>query len=164
MRRLSIRTLSALAAMTFVVATTGVAYAGSPNVVTAIKAQDKVISSTPGWNELNHLNLKKLPARSRAKRLSADFGKLAKAAARGISVVSKASTTSARQRQGKAFWIEGSREQTRSIRQLQSAFKDVVAGNRTAAKMQYRKGITTFVVGTVLDIKGDKLLGLPDTD
>jgi type IV secretory pathway TrbL component len=163
-RRLSIRTLSAFAAMSLVVAMTGVAQASSPNVVTAIKAQDKVISRTAGLKEFNHLDVKKLPARTRAKRLIADFGKLEKTAARGIAVVSKASTTSARQKQGKAFWIAGSREQTRAIRQLQSALKNVLAGDTTAAKTQYRKAIKTFLVGTILGIKGDKLLGLPDTD
>jgi hypothetical protein len=162
MRKLSIRTLSATTALALVAAMASVAHASQPNVTVAIKAQDKVINQSPGSADLNHL--KKLSTRAQAKKLVVDLTKLEKTAAHAITVVARSSTTSAQQQQGKADWLKGSREQDRGIRQLTVALKDVLAGNKTAAKAQSQKALKTLLAGTELGIKGDKLLGLPADD
>lgn len=162
MRTLGIRLISAGAALALIVGMAGVAQASAPNVVTAIKAQDKVIQRSPGWKELQHF--KKVTTRAQTKKFIADLGKLAKTASRAVNVVSKASTSSARQRQGKADWVKGSREQTRGIRQLRTALKDALAGKKAAAKKELHTALKTILAGTTLGMKGDKLLGLPTSD
>jgi hypothetical protein len=159
MRNLTIRCLALSAALALTGATAGAAQASSPNVVSAIKAQDKIINKAPAWKALNH----EPTSEAQVKKLISDLGSLEKLGAHAVAVVSRSSTTSAKQRQGKADWINGSREQDRGMLELGTALKDALAGN-AASVAEYNKGLDKIDAGTALGSKGDKLLGLPRDD
>ena len=140
---------------------TGTAQADQPNVVTAIKAQDKIMKQSPALKKINNLNG---TSKAQARKLVADLGKLEKLSEHAVSVVAKASTSDAKQRQGKQDWLKGTREQNRGLLQLRTALKSAIAGNKTAFKGEYTKALKTLISGAQLSAKGDKLLGLPTND
>jgi hypothetical protein len=159
MRNLSLRALSAGVALALTGGLAGAAQASPTNVVTAIKTQDEIITQTPGDKALRHLTVN---TRAQAKKLVVELGALEKTATHAVTVVSQSSTSSARQRQGKADWIRGSEEQNRAILELITAFKEALADNQ-AAKAEYTKATKLLAAGSALGAKGDKLLGLPTT-
>jgi hypothetical protein len=138
------------------------AHASSTDVVSAIKTANHVIDQTRGYKEL----IGKLTPKTKAQaeRIVGDFTELEKVADHQVDLVAQSSTSSAKQVQGKRDWVQGSREQDQGILQFRDAFKDVIEGNEAAFKRDFVKGSKTFVTGTKLGIKGDKLLGLPSTD
>ncbi len=162
MRTASKRVLSVGVAAVMAAGAASAAQASSTNVVTAIKAQDKIISKTIGYKELNGKIQAKTPAQ--ARRLITNLDKLEKISAHSVDIVAASTASSAKQREGKQDWIKGSREQNRGLLQLDAALKDVLDKKVAAFKREYPKAIKTFAAGTKLGIKGDKLLGLPITD
>ena len=160
MRNLTIRCLALSAALGLSAAIAGAAQASSPNVVSVIKAQDKILSKAPGWSAFSQ----QPTSAAGVKKLIADLDSLEKLGAHAIAVVSRSSTTSAKQRQGKADWLAGSREQDRALLGLGTALEDVLAGNGSASAAAYDKAIKLIDAGSALSAKGDKLLGLPSDD
>jgi hypothetical protein len=149
------------AVLVMIAGSAGVAHATTTNVVTAIKAQDKILKNSQGLKDLNHL---KVSSPAQIKKFVPDLTKLKNADAHAVTVVSTSSTTSPRQRQGKADWIKGSKEQIRGLLKVRSAFEDLLAGRKTAFKSDYVKGIKELEAGAHLGSRGDKLLGLPSAD
>jgi hypothetical protein len=160
MRNFTIRCLTLCAGLALTGAIAGAAQASSPNVVSAIKAQDKIISKAPAWKALKH----EPTSIAQVKKLISDIASLEKLGVHAVAVVSRSSTTSAKQRQGKADWINGSREQDRGLLELGTALKDALAGNGAGSAAEYTKGIAKVNAGTALGSKGDRLLGLPPND
>lgn len=159
MRNLTIRGIALGAALALAGTTAGVAQASQPNVVKAIRAQDKIIGKSPVWKALQN------PPTTAAgfEQLIAEVPALVKAGDHAIAVVSKSTTTSAKQRAGKQDWLKGSRQQLQGLNEAQTALTDLFAGNATTAQTELAKAVQDVAAGTKLSTKGDKLLGLPQS-
>jgi len=142
-------------------ASSGVAQAKSANVVTVIKAQDRLIKRSPAYKDLQHFNVN---TKTPAKKLVKSFSALKRETDHAATVVAAASTSSARQKRGQRDWVAGMREGARGIGQFDTAIKDLMAGKKAMAKREATKAEKTLKAGNALGSKGDKLLGLPTRD
>jgi hypothetical protein len=162
MRNVTSHCLSVAAALALTGSLAGAAQASSTNVVTAIKAQDRLVKRTPGFKTLNdNLNVKTVSA---AKKAVPVIEPLVKASARAVRVVAKASTSSAQQRQGKADWIKGSEEEDRGLLEYRTALEDLIEGKHSAFKAMDTKAQTLIGKGVTIGSKGDQLLGISIND
>lgn len=143
-------------------AASGSAAAAPRNVVAVIKAQDKIIHRMPADRYLNeHLNTSSKPV---AEKLAPELGQLYTASQHAVSLVATASTSNARQRQGKADWIKGSREDDRGLLQYRAALRDLIAVDQAAFKREKAISTKTIGAGLILSAKGDKLLRISIND
>ena len=77
-----------------------------------------------------------------------------------IAVVAKSTTSSARQRQGKARWITASKEQERGILEYRTALEALLAGKQAAFKTEHTRALNLIAASLVLSAKADHLLGI----
>jgi len=139
----------------------GIAQAKTTNVVQAIKTQDKVIKHSHAYKELQHFDA---TTKTQARTLLKSFSALRRKADHAATVVAAASTSSAQQKQGQRDWVDGVREVARGIGQFDTGIRDLIAGNKAAAKRELRKAERTVKAGNAIGTKGDRLLHLPTSD
>lgn len=140
----------------------GPALGSTANVVTAIKTQDALVRKMPGFKVYNaNLNVKTV---MQAKKVVPVIGPLERASARAVGVVEKASTSSAKQRQGKAEWITGAKEENHAALEYRTALQDLISGHRSAFKSEDAKAQTLIRKGVTLSVKADRLLGISIND
>ena len=60
--------------------------------------------------------------------------------------------------------MTGVRDTAHGISDIGVELQDVVAGNQTAARTMLAKALRLIGSGSLLESKGDKLLGLPTSD
>jgi hypothetical protein len=162
MRNVRSQCLSIAAALALTASLAGAAQASSTNVATAIKTQDRLVRRTPECKTFNaNLNVKTV---SKAKKVVPVIEPLEKAAARAVRVVAKASTSSARQRRGKADWIKGSEEVDRGMLEYRTALEDLIAGKQSAFKAIDARAQTLIDKGVTLSSNGDQLIGISIND
>ena len=131
MRNLRGRLLPRGAGLVVMCGTAGVAQAATPNVRTAIKTQDRIIRRSPEYAKLKNISIQ-TPAEAAPviKALGALHASLEHAA----TVVSKSSTTSARQRTGRGEWVAAARQLAHGLSQLQAALRDPNTATRRAPR------------------------------
>jgi hypothetical protein len=139
----------------------GVAQAATPNVTTAIKAQDKAVKNSAVFKSLKHV---KVSTPAQAKALIPKYKALQLKLDHAATVVSKAAATGAQQKQGQKDWVGGVRDLAQGIGFLDVALKDAIDGNGSAAKTELAKAQKALSAGDALGTKGDELLGLPTDD
>jgi len=151
------RAVSVIAACVVAGGAAGAAQAAT-SVTAAIKAQDKAVKNSAAFKSLKHVSAG-TPAQ--AKALIPKYKALQVKLDHAATVVSKASATGAKQKQGQKDWVDGVRELAQGIGMLDAALADAVKGNKAAAKSALTKAQKELVAGNNLGAKGDKLLGLP---
>ena len=130
--------LSIGAAVAIAVSVAATAHADSMNVVAAIKAQDAHVRHLPGYQTFEAgLNVKTV---SQAKKVVPVIGAIETASVHATHIVARASTSTAKQRQGQADWVKGSDEADQGISEYRTALKDLIAGNHSAFKNRRRQG------------------------
>lgn len=160
MRSLRGRVLPLGAGLVVMCGAAGAAQAATPNVKTVIKAQDRLIRKSPEYAKLKTISVQ-TPAQ--AQTVVVALGALHKALEHAATVVSKSSTTSARQRTGRNEWVKAARELAHGLTQLQTALRDAEHGNKTAAQAEILKADKTMKAANTLGTKADRLIGLPKT-
>jgi len=153
--------MSILTACLLAVCTVGTAQASSTSVTAAIKAQDKIFKTSPAYKSLKDF---KLSTTAEAKKLVKEFKALRVAADHAATVVSEASASGAKQKQGQNDWVDGLREAATGMGMLNTALQDALDGKAAAAKTLLAKGQKGLDAGNALGDKGDRLLGLPTSD
>ena len=137
------------------------AVASGESVTAAIHAQDKAIKGSATYQDVQHFHASTV---AQAKALIPKFAQLKSTLEHGASVVSGASATGSAQEQGQKDWVDGVREVAAGVGSFETGIKDLVAGNKTAAKTAVVKAEKLIKAGNLLSGKGDKLLGLPTRD
>jgi hypothetical protein len=161
MPQLKFRVVSIGLAVAVAASASGVAQATSTNVVTAIKAQDRVIKRSPAYKDLQRVDVK---TKAQARTLLRSFSALRREADQAATVVAAASTSNARQKQGQRDWVHGAREFANGLGEFDAGFRDLAAGKTADAKRELLKAERTLKAGNALGSRGDKLLGLPTSD
>jgi hypothetical protein len=156
-RRVTVGVLCAAAG----VAVPAAAHAAEMNVVAAVKAQDKVVKSSPAYQAVKQLVAAKA---AQPKALTPKIARLDRTLEHAATVVGSASTSTSRQKQGQREWVTGVRDLTKGFEQLQIELKDLQAGRTSAARAAKAKGERLIKAGEAIGEKGDGLLGLPDSD
>lgn len=160
MRTLRGRLLPVGAGLVVMCGTAGVAQAATPNVKTVVKAQDKIIRRSPEYAKLKTLNV---TTAAQARTAATEIGALRQAVDHAATVVSKSSTTSARQRAGRNLWVAGARKLGNGLAQLKTGLMDAARGDKTAAKAEIVKADKTMAAADAMGVKADREIGLPTT-
>ena len=134
--------------------------AGTNNVVSVIKARDRMLNSSPVIKKLGQVNFRKLVPRAQAKLALSATREFAHLLSGNVTAVSRASTVGAQQREGKADWLAGYRTQIRGLADYEHEIKDVIGGKTAAAERALHQAQALLDSGNVTANTGDKLLGL----
>ena len=138
----------------------GSAAASTTPVVSAIKAQDKVIRANPEYKQLKNF---KITTAKQAKATIPKLHTLARTIDTAATKVSQSSATTA-QTAGKTDWVNAARDEAKGIDQIATALNEAVSGKKAAAKTTLTRAIKTVDSGDALAAKADKALGLPAAD
>ena len=159
---LRMKCLQAGVALAVVGSLAGTAHASPGNVVAVIKAQDALVRRMPQFKEYDsHLDVK---TPGEAKKLIPAIGPLEKASARAVRVVAKASTSSAKQRRGKALWVTSAELEDRAALVYRTALEDLVAGRLSAFRAVDTKAQKLIAEGVTQSAIADRLLGISIND
>jgi hypothetical protein len=149
--------VSVIVACSLAGAAAGTAEAGAMSVKTAIKAQDKVVKSSPAFQSLKQI---KVNTAAQVTVLIRKDRALEKKLNHAAAVVSAASATGSRQKQGQKDWVNGVRDIAQGLGTLNVALEDAIHGRATAAKTAELKAENKVEAGDALGTRGDKLLGI----
>lgn len=161
MSQFKTRAVSVITACVLVGGAAGAAQAATPSVTTAIKGQDKAVKDSAVFKSLKNV---KVNTPAQAKALIPKYKALQLKLEHAATVVSHASATGPNQKTGQTDWVGGVRELARGIGLVDTALKDAVDGNKTAAMAELVKAQKALTAGNALGTKGDKLLGLSTND
>lgn len=161
MPHIRIRVVSLLVAGLCVVCAAGVAQASATTVVSAVKAQDKIVKDSAAYKSLKHVTANTPAA---AHKLIAEFKVLQSKVEHAATVVSRASASGAKQEQGQKDWVTGVRDLARGIGQFDTGLQDVIDHKTAAGKAELTKATHTLATANTVGDKGKKLLGIPAGD